>query len=326
MSAGEIGATMIQEIERIDLSRRRAIAAAGAATLSGALPWVARAAHGAEGPLMTRPIPSSGERLPIVGIGTAVIFDYQNDPAKQAARRDVIRTLVANGGRLIDTAPGYGAAEDRLGEIVSELGVRDKLFLATKFSFDVSRAEAESSLRASLRRLRTDRVDLMQAWNVTDGGYKLDQLREWKKAGLCRYIGMTTSQVRSYDAIAKVLTREKPDFFQVNYSLGALESEKTLLPAARDAGAAVLVNLPFGRNSLFRKAGNRPLPEFAAEFGARTWAQFFLKFILGHPAVTAVIPGTDKPEYMLDNLDAARGTLPDAAMRKKIVQYWNSLG
>jgi aryl-alcohol dehydrogenase-like predicted oxidoreductase len=125
--------------------------------------------------------------------------------------------------------------------------------------------------------------------------------------------------------MAKVLGREKPDFLQVNYSLGALEAEKTLLPAAHDAGAAVLINLPFGRNSLFRKAGNRPLPEFAAEFGARTWAQFFLKFILGHPAVTAVIPGTDKAEYMIDNLDAGRGTLPDAAMRRKMVQYWESL-
>jgi aryl-alcohol dehydrogenase-like predicted oxidoreductase len=312
-----------------DLSRRRAIVAAGGAVLSSALPWLAPA-RGAEGPVMTRPIPSSGERLPIVGIGTAVIFDYQNDPAKQAARGEVIRTLIAGGGRLIDTAAGYGSAEERLGEIVAELGVkeqgvRDKLFLATKFSFNLPRAEAEASLRASLRRLRTDRVELMQAWNVTDAGYTLDLLREWKKAGLCRYIGITTSQVRSYDAMAKVVAREKPDFFQVNYSLGALESEKTLLPAARDAGAAVLVNLPFGRNSLFRKAGNRPLPDFAAEFGAKTWAQFFLKFILGHPAVTAVIPGTDKPEYMLDNLDAARGPLPDAAMRKRIVQYWDSL-
>jgi len=150
--------------------------------------------------------------------------------------------------------------------------------------------------------------------------------REWKQSGLCRYVGITTSQVRSYDAIAKVLAREKPDFFQVNYSLEAREAEKVLLPAARDAGAAVLTNLPFGRNSLFRKAGNRPLPDFAAEFEAKTWAQFFLKFILGHPAVTAVIPGTDKPEYMLDNLQAGRGPLPDAAMRRRMVQYWDSLG
>jgi aryl-alcohol dehydrogenase-like predicted oxidoreductase len=297
------------------------LAAAGGMTLSGALPRLARAA---ESPVSTRPIPSSGERLPIVGIGTAVIFDYQNDAEKQAARSEVIRALVAGGGRLIDTAPAYGAAEDRLGEIVAALGVRDKLFLATKFQFDLARAEAEASLRSSFRRLRTERVDLMQAWNVTDAGFRLDQPREWKKQGLCRYIGITTSQARAYDAMAKVLVREKPDFLQVNYSLDALEAEKTLLPAARDAGAAVLVNLPFGRNSLFRKAGNRPLPDFAAEFGAKTWAQLFLKFILGHPAVTAVIPGTDKPEYMLDNLEAGRGALPDAAMRKRIVQYWTA--
>ena len=302
-----------------NVTRRQALASAAGITLSGLLPRLARAAE-----VNTRPIPASGERLPIVGIGTAVIFDYQNDAEKQAARSEVIRALVAGGGRLIDTAPGYGAAEDRLGEIVAALGVRDKLFLATKFSFDVARAEAEASLRASLRRLRTQRVDLMQAWNVTDGGFRLDQLREWKKEGLCRYIGITTSQVRAYDAMANVLLREKPDFLQVNYSLDALEAEKTLLPAARDAGAAVLVNLPFGRNSLFRKAGNRPLPEFAAEFGAKTWAQLFLKFILGHPAVTAVIPGTDKPAYMLDNLEAGRGALPDAAMRKRIVQYWTA--
>ena len=237
----------------------------------------------------------------------------------------MIRTLVAGGGKLIDTAAGYGAAEDRLGEVVAEAGARDKLFLATKFSFDLSRADAEQSLRESLRRLKTGRLDLMQAWNVTDGEYRLDLPREWRQTGVCRYIGITTSQVRSYDAIANVLAREKPDFLQVNYSLGTREAEKHLLPAARDVGAAVLTNLPFGRNSLFRKAGNRPLPDFAAEFGAKTWAQFFLKFILGHPAVTAVIPGTDKPEYMLDNLQAGRGALPDAAMRRRIVQYWDSL-
>jgi len=163
--------TVATQFKRVDLSRRRAIAAAGGAVLTSALPWRAAEAQGAEGLVMTRPIPTSGERLPIVGIGTAVIFDYQNDPAKQAARREVIRTLIAGGGRLIDTAAAYGSAEERVGEIVAELGVkeqgvRDKLFLATKFSFDLPRAEAEASLRGSLRRLRTDRLDLMQAWNA----------------------------------------------------------------------------------------------------------------------------------------------------------------
>ena len=307
-----------------NFTRRKTLAATGIAAAAGLLGRFPSAA--AQEPLATRPIPHSGERLPVVGIGTAVIFDYQNDAAKQAERTEVIRRLIAGGGSVIDTAPAYGKAEDRLGEIVADTAIRKQLFLATKVPYELRPAEAEASMRDSLRRLKTNGVELMQAWNVAEPGYTLEQPREWKQRGICRYVGITTSQERSYDAMAKVVAREKPDFFQVNYSLGALESEKMLLPAAQDAGAAVLVNLPFGRNSLFRKAGNRPLPDFAAEFGARTWAQFFLKFILGHPAVTAVIPGTDKPEYMLDNLDAARGPLPDAAMRRRIVQYWDSLG
>jgi aryl-alcohol dehydrogenase-like predicted oxidoreductase len=306
-----------------DLSRRRVLAAGAAAVTLTPLAQLARAAT--EEPLKTRPIPHSGEQLPIVGIGTAIIFDFENDAAKYAERRRVMQTLVAGGGKLIDTAHSYGRAEDRVGDLVAELGVRDKLFLATKFGYRDDKAAATASLQASLRRLKTKRVDLMQAWNVGDANYDFGVLREWKQQGLCRYVGMTTSSMRQYDAIGQVLAREKPDFFQVNYSLGDRKAEETLLPIAREVGAAVIVNLPFGRNSLFRKAGGRPLPAFAAEFGAQTWAQFFLKFILSHPAVTAVIPGTDKPEYMLDNLHAGRGPLPDAAMRKRIVQYWEML-
>lgn len=287
------------------------------------LPWLPEAL--AQEKVAARPIPHSGEQLPIVGIGTAVIFDFENDAAKSAERRQVIQSLVAGGGRLIDTAPAYGKAEDRLGDLVADLGMRDRLFLATKFAYEADRAGAEASMRASQRRLKTERFELMQAWNVRDGDFSLAQPREWQKQGICKYTGITTSQVRDYGAIAKVLAREKPDFLQVNYSLGNREPEEALLPIARDVGAAVLTNLPFGRNSLFRKAGGRPLPDFAAEFGAKTWAQFFLKFILSHPVVTAVIPGTDKPEYMLDNLQAGRGPLPDAAMRKRMVQYWESL-
>jgi aryl-alcohol dehydrogenase-like predicted oxidoreductase len=307
---------------RTDLSRRRVLAVGAGTALATAIGRFSTLAEAAEEPIKTRPIPHSGEQLPIVGIGTAVIFDFENAPAKYAERRQVIQTFVAAGGKLIDTAHSYGRAEDRVGELASDLGARDKLFLATKFSYNADRAAANASFQASLRRLKTNRVDLMQAWNVGDPNYDFGLLREWKQQGLCRYVGMTTSFLRQYDAIGKVLAREKPDFFQVNYSLGDREAETTLLPAAQDAGAAVLVNLPFGRNSLFKKAAGRPLPDFAADFGAKTWAQFFLKFILSHPAVTAVIPGTDKPEYMLDNLQAARGALPDAAMRKRIVQYW----
>jgi aryl-alcohol dehydrogenase-like predicted oxidoreductase len=309
-----------------DPSRRRLLGA-GAATFAGyALSPLQSVAFAADDALATRPIPHSGERIPIVGIGTAVIFDFENDAGKYAERREVIQALVAGGGRLIDTAAGYGQAEARVGDLVADLGVRDQLFLATKYSFAADRTTANASLQASLKRLKANRIDLMQAWNVTDPNYDFALPREWKQQGLCRYIGMTTSQLRAYDAIAKVLAREKPDFFQVNYSLGDREAETVLLPLARDVGAAVLTALPFGRNSLFRKAKGRPLPDFAAELGAKTWAQFFLKFNLSHPAITAVIPGTDKPDYMVDNLQAGRGPMPDAAMRKRMIQYWDSLG
>jgi aryl-alcohol dehydrogenase-like predicted oxidoreductase len=309
----------------IDASRRKLLAA-GAVTAAGAWSGLAALiARAADEPVITRPIPHSGEALPVIGIGTAIIFDFENDAAKYAERRKVIETQVAGGARLIDTAHAYGRAEDRVGDLVADLKVRDKLFIATKFSYAADAAAATASMQASLRRLQTNRVDLMQAWNVADENYRLDLPREWKQQGLCRYVGMTTSFTGQYRPIAKVLAREKPDFLQVNYSLGDREAEETLLPAAREAGAAVLINLPFGRNSLFRKAGQRPLPDFAAEFGAKTWAQFFLKFILSHPAVTAVIPGTDKPEYMLDNLQAGRGALPDAAMRARMIRYWEAL-
>ncbi len=306
-----------------DPLRRHLLAGTAAATLAAALPRARAVAT--DDALQTRPIPQSGERLPVIGIGTAVIFDFANDATKFAERRQVMQTLVAGGGKLIDTAHAYGRAEDRVGELVADLGVREKLFLATKFSYGDSRAAATESMQNSLRRLKTKNVDLMQAWNVADENYDLGLLREWQRQGLCRYTGMTISQTRSYEAIAKVLAREKPDFFQINYSLGDREAEERLLPMARDAGAAVLINLPFGRNSLFKKSAGKPLPDFAAECGATSWAQFFLKFILSHPAVTAVIPGTDKPEYMIDNLKAGRGVMPDAAMRQRIVKFWDAL-
>lgn len=312
-------------MKEIDFNRRRLLAAGAAASLAGAFGPLARPTYAADGPIETRPIPHTGEQLPIVGIGTAVVFDFENDPAKYAERRRVIETLIAGGGTLIDTAHAYGRAEERVGELVTDLNARGRLFLATKYSYRNDKASAMASLQASLRRLKTHRVDLMQAWNVGDPNYDFGMLREWKQQDLCRYVGMSTSRDRDYDAIAKVLEREKPDFFQVNYSLGDREAEERLLPIAHQVGAAVIVNLPFGRNSLFRKAGKRPLPAFAAEFGATTWAQFFLKFILSHPAVTAVIPGTDKPEYMLDNLQAGRGRFPDRDMRKRMVEYWETL-
>lgn len=298
------------------LSRRDLLATAAGAAMLSALPSLVWA-QGA--PIMTRPIPSSGEPLPIVGIGTSIVFDFENDPAKYAARRQVLQDLVAGGGKLIDTASTYGHAEERVGDLSADLSDRDKLFLATKYESRDDKEAANASLQNSLKRLKTDRIDLMQAHNVGDPNFSLAQLRDWKAQGLCRYVGVTSSFERQYDALAQVLRREKPDFFQINYSVGDRGAEDVLLPTAKDAGCAVLTNLPFGRNSLFKAVAGKPLPDWAKDIDAASWAQIFLKFNLSNPAVTAVIPGTDKPEYMLDNLDAGRGRLPDAAMRQKII-------
>ena len=298
------------------LSRRDLLATAAGAAMLSALPSLVWA-QGA--PIMTRPIPSSGEPLPIVGIGTSIVFDFENDLAKYAARRQVLQDLVAGGGKLIDTASTYGHAEERVGDLSADLGDRDKLFLATKYESRDDKEAANASLQNSLKRLKTDRIDLMQAHNVGDPNFSLAQLRDWKAQGRCRYVGVTSSFERQYDALAQVLRREKPDFFQINYSAGDRGAEDVLLPTAKDAGCAVLTNLPFGRNSLFKAVAGKPLPDWAKDIDAASWAQIFLKFNLSNPAVTAVIPGTDKPEYMLDNLDAGRGRLPEAAMRQKII-------
>jgi len=298
------------------LSRRDLLVTAAGAAMLSALPSLVWA-QGA--PIMTRPIPSSGEPLPIVGIGTSIVFDFENDPAKYAARRQVLQDLVAGGGKLIDTASTYGHAEERVGDLSADLGDRNKLFLATKYESRDDKEAANASLQNSLKRLKTDRIDLMQAHNVGDPNFSLAQLRDWKAQGLCRYVGVTSSFEGQYDALAQVLRREKPDFFQINYSAGDRGAEDVLLPTAKDAGCAVLTNLPFGRNSLFKAVAGKPAPDWAKDIDATSWAQIFLKFNLSNPAVTAVIPGTDKPEYMLDNLDAGRGRLPDAAMRQKIM-------
>jgi aryl-alcohol dehydrogenase-like predicted oxidoreductase len=279
-------------------------------------------------PLLTRPIPRTGERLPVIGLGTAIVFDIADDAVRRAERRAVIRTMVEGGARLIDTAPSYGTAESVVGDLVSELKVRDRLFLATKVRVagrDASIAEFEQSLR----RLRTDRLDLMQLHNVgadaRETAAQISLLREWKDRGVFRYIGVTHSVASTNERVIGVMQREKPDFVQVNYSMAERGVEERLLAVAAETGAAVLVNLPFGRGRLFNAVRGRQVPEWAAEFDATTWGQFFLKYILAEQAVTAVIPGTDKAQYMLDNLNAGRGRLPDAAMRRKMIAFWESV-
>lgn len=311
----------------VALSRRRALAFS---TGLGAALWLpgrerpARAQADA-GPLLTRPIPRSGEALPVIGLGTSIVFDIGDDPAERAGRAAVIRSLVAGGGKLIDTAPSYGRSEAVVGDLVAEAGLRGGVFLATKLEY-YDRSTGLEQLRASLRRLHSDKVDLMQLHNVRDRQQDLAMLREWKAQGLCRYTGITTTIWRDYDAAEAILRREKPDFLQIDYSLEDRESEKRLIPAAAEVGAAVLTALPFGRGRVFSAVLRRPLPEWANDFGAASWGQFFLKYILGNPTVTAAIPGTSNPEHMADNLGAGRGRLPDAAERRKMVEYFASLG
>lgn len=301
-------------------TRRDVLAlAAGAAA---ALPLgLARAAGN---PVLTRPIPRTGERLPAVGLGTAIIFDIGEDAARRAERRAVIQTMLDGGGRLIDTAPSYGTAEVVVGDLISSMGVRERVFLATKVRA-TGREESVAEMQDSLKRLRTDKVDLMQLHNVRDAKTELRTLREWQQKGHTRYIGVTHFQSGANDRLVEVIRREKPEFVQINYSLAERGVEERLLPVAADTGTAVLVNLPFGRGKLFSAVRGKALPEWAQEFDAASWGQFFLKYLLAHPAVTCVIPGTDKPEYMMDNLGAARGRLPDAAMRRKMVEFWSAL-
>jgi aryl-alcohol dehydrogenase-like predicted oxidoreductase len=276
-------------------------------------------------PLLTRTIPRSGEPLPVIGLGTSGVFDIGGDPAQRGARAAVIRSLAAAGGKVIDTAPSYGRAESVVGDLVAEAGLRSRIFLATKLeSYD--RGSGPAALRASLRRLRTDTVDLMQLHNVSDPRQDLAMLRDWKAQGFCRYIGITTTYRGAFEAAEAVLRREKPDFLQVDYSLEDREAEKRLIPAAAEVGAAVLTALPFGRGRLFRAVQQRPVPEWAGEFGAVSWGQFFIKYLLGNPAVTAVIPGTRNPDHMADNLGAGRPRPPDAAERRKMVEFFASLG
>jgi aryl-alcohol dehydrogenase-like predicted oxidoreductase len=305
------------------VSRRRMLALGAGLAATSRLPALGQEKTGAPA-LITRPIPHSGEKLPVVGLGTSQVFEIGGDPAQRQACAEVLKTLVAGGGTLIDAAPSYGSAERVVGDLLAATGLNGRVFLATKLE-DYERGTAAAQLSASLQRLRTNRVDLMQLHNVSDPHQDLAILREWKSQGYCRYFGITTSSGGDFAAVEAVVRREKPDFLQVNYSLGDRVAERRVIPAAAEVGAAVLTDLPFGRNRLFRAVRGQKLPEWAAEFDAASWGQFFLKYLLGNPAVTAVIPGTSNPEHMADNLGAGRGRLPDAAQRQRMVAFFEAL-
>lgn len=271
-----------------------------------------------EAQLITRAIPSAGERVPAVGLGTAYVFDSDNEPTRRAAA-EIVRTLVETGGRLIDTASSYGDAESVLGNVITAAGLRDKVFIATKLE------EPEAAeLKRSLNRLKTTKLDLLQLHNVRDPQQSLAQFKAWKAQGICRYIGITSTFHGDFAAIEAVLGREKPDFVQIDYSLDDREAEKRILPMAAEVKAGVLTATPFGRGRLFRTVRGKAVPDWAKDF-AGSWAQFFLKYLLADERVTTVIPGTSNPAHMADNLGAMRGRLPDPDQRKRMVAFIESL-
>jgi aryl-alcohol dehydrogenase-like predicted oxidoreductase len=268
--------------------------------------------------LLARPIPASGELLPAVGLGTAQVFDLNDETIRQKASA-VLQALVAGGGRLVDTASVYGDAETVLGEVIVSAGLRDKLFIATKLE-----SPDAAELQRSQTRLKTQKIDLLQFHNVRDPRQSLAQFKDWKAQGVCRYIGITSTRHEQFAAIEAVLLREKPDFVQIDYSLDDREAEKRILPAAAEVKAAVLTALPFGRARLFRAVRGKELPDWARGF-ADSWAQFFLKYLLADPRVTAVIPGTADAAHMTDNAGAMRGALPDPDQRRQMAAFADAL-
>ena len=272
--------------------------------------------------LLTRPVPSTGVRLPVVGLGTNRF--RSGDPAWTARLRETLATFARLGGKVVDTAPSYGDSERAIGAILGETGLRDKIFLATKVDRD-SIDEARQRLEGSFAALGTRRLDLVQLHNLRGAGTLLPWLREQQSASRIGHIGITSSSASQYAEMEAIMRREALDFIQVDYAVGNRGAEQRLLPLAAERGMAVLVNLPFGRGAQFRAVGGRPLPGWAAEIDSNSWAQVFLKYVLGNAAVTCAIPGSTQPAHVEDNLGAARGRLPDAAQRQAIARYFDAI-
>jgi diketogulonate reductase-like aldo/keto reductase len=285
--------------------------AAGLALGSRATPSAAAPAT-----MQTRPIPSTGKRLPVIGLGTYQGFDVAPGSAEYARLPGVLQALFAAGASVIDSSPMYGRAEATTGELLAAAGTRPKAFVATKV-WTRGRTEGMRQMNESMHLLGADPIDLMQVHNLLDWRSHLPLLREWKAAGRIRHIGITHYSAGAYDELAAVMRAERFDFLQINYSPDEREAERLILPLAAERGMAVLINRPFGGGGLLRRLQGRPLPAWAAEIGAASWAQLLLKFVLGHPAVTCAIPGTGRPEHMADNVLAGAGPIPDAA-------FWRS--
>lgn len=272
--------------------------------------------------IITKRIPSTGEPLPIIGVGTWQTFDVGNDPSARAPLREVLKLL---NGNLIDSSPMYGSSETVAGDLIAELGMRDKLFVATKV-WSNGREAGIAQMETSFRRLRVERMDLMQVHNLADVGTHAKTLLDWKDKKRIRYIGITHYTASAYGEVERVMKTRQYDFLQINYSPGENESQRRLLPLAQELKMAVIANRPFAEGALFRRVKGKPLPPWAAELGIESWAQYFLKWIVSHPAITCAIPGTGNPKHMKDNLGAGHGPLPDENARRRMAEYFDAQG
>jgi diketogulonate reductase-like aldo/keto reductase len=278
-----------------------------------------------EAPVMaTRKIPASGDEIPVIGMGSSDTFDVGTDGMKRAVLQGVLRNLVEAGGSVIDTSPMYGSAESVLGDLIDELRLGPKLWLATKV-WTRGREAGARQIDASFARLRTKKLDLLQIHNLLDWREHVPTLRALQASGKVRYSGITHYRADAHAELERVLGAEKFDWVQVNYSLAEPEAAARLLPFCQDKGIAVMVNRPFADGALFARVRGKPLPSWAAEAGCESWGQFFLRYVIAHPAVTCVIPATSKPQHMIDNAAAGRAPLPDAGQRERMRAYWESL-
>ncbi|MFH5923663.1 aldo/keto reductase [Roseomonas xinghualingensis] len=305
----------------MNATRRTLLAGLGAGLGAAALPRQAGAQQPA---LIRKPIPSSGEMLPVIGLGSARRYEEAKTEEDLAPLRETFQRFHALAGTVLDTAPSYGNAEAIMGGLVADLNIRPALFLATKVGAD-NKEQGRAQIEQSFRNLRADRIDLLAVHNLRDITNQLATLRDLKAQGRIRYVGATTSFDRQYEAFEAMMRREALDAIQIDYALDNRNAAERIIPLARDRGMAVFINLPFGRGSVFRATQGRPLPEWAAEIDCTSWAQFMLKYIVSHDAVTCAVPGMAQARYVDDNLKAAQGRMPDAAMRRRMEQFIDAL-
>ena len=296
------------------MTRRDSLRIFSAAAVAG--PAATFSQEPAASPMITRAIPSTGEKLPVIGMGTWQTFDVR--PDQTAPLEEVLKAFVELGGKVLDSSPMYGNSEEIAGQMIGKFGLREKLFVATKV-WTTGKQQGIEQMEASMKKLRSKPIDMMQVHNLQDVKTHLDTLRGWKKDGIIRYLGVTHYTASQHSAVEKMIASEALDFVQINYSVGEREAEEKLLPMAKDRGVAVIANRPFAGGNLFAKLREKPLPDWAKEIGCETWAQILLKFVISHPAMTCAIPATSKVKHLRDNMRAGHGPMPDEAMRKRIV-------